>query len=91
MLPSVRRLARVGPGSRLLAARSVSSKPVSVGELPPFEYKPPPYEGPSKEEVIALRKEYLNPGESSLRARGGGQVLISSKTWLYTVIFTDYH
>ncbi|MFL6569430.1 MAG: aspartate aminotransferase family protein [Chthoniobacterales bacterium] len=31
-------------------------------ELPPFDFKPQPYNGPSKDEVAALRKEYLNPG-----------------------------
>jgi alanine-glyoxylate transaminase/(R)-3-amino-2-methylpropionate-pyruvate transaminase len=29
--------------------------------MPPFDYKPQPYTGPSKEEVIALRKKYLSP------------------------------
>jgi len=31
-------------------------------ELPPFAHQPKPYDGPSAEEVLALRKEYLNPG-----------------------------
>jgi alanine-glyoxylate transaminase/(R)-3-amino-2-methylpropionate-pyruvate transaminase len=31
--------------------------------MPPFNYTPKPYTGPSKEEVIALRKKYLSPGE----------------------------
>jgi len=30
-------------------------------KLPPFEYKPRAYTGPSKEEVLKLRKEYMNP------------------------------
>ncbi|TLD68170.1 aminotransferase class III-fold pyridoxal phosphate-dependent enzyme [Phragmitibacter flavus] len=29
--------------------------------LPPFDYVPMSYEGPSAEEVLALRKEFLNP------------------------------
>ena len=29
--------------------------------MPPFSYTPQPYTGPSKEEVIALRKQYLSP------------------------------
>ena len=29
--------------------------------LPPFDYKPRPYTGPSAEEVFALRKQFLNP------------------------------
>src|SRR5881628_3236151 len=30
--------------------------------LPPTPYTPPPYTGPSAEQVLALRKQYLNPG-----------------------------
>ncbi|KAK9805667.1 hypothetical protein WJX72_010896 [[Myrmecia] bisecta] len=30
-------------------------------ELPPFNHTPTPYTGPSKAEVLALRKQYLNP------------------------------
>lgn len=30
--------------------------------LPPFDYTPPPYTGPSKEEVLKLRREFVNPG-----------------------------
>ncbi|KAI7843702.1 hypothetical protein COHA_002601 [Chlorella ohadii] len=29
--------------------------------LPPFDYQPPAWTGPSKEEVLRLRKEHLNP------------------------------
>ncbi len=31
-------------------------------QLPPFDHTPAPYQGPSKEEVHALRKQYLSPG-----------------------------
>ena len=31
-------------------------------KLPPTNYKPKPYTGPSAEDVLALRKQYLNPG-----------------------------
>jgi len=31
-------------------------------ELPPFDYQPKPYTGPSAEEVLRLRKQFLNPG-----------------------------
>jgi alanine-glyoxylate transaminase/(R)-3-amino-2-methylpropionate-pyruvate transaminase len=31
-------------------------------ELPPFDYQPQPYRGPSAEEVVALRRQFLNPG-----------------------------
>jgi hypothetical protein len=37
---------------------------VSVArELPPDDHVPEPYTGPSKEEVLAMRKEFLSPGE----------------------------
>ena len=31
-------------------------------QLPPFDYQPKPYAGPSAEEVLRLRKQFLNPG-----------------------------
>jgi alanine-glyoxylate transaminase / (R)-3-amino-2-methylpropionate-pyruvate transaminase len=31
-------------------------------ELPPFSYQPQPYRGASAEEVLRLRRQYLNPG-----------------------------
>jgi len=31
-------------------------------ELPPFDHKPHKYSGPSPDEILKLRKEYLNPG-----------------------------
>ncbi|WP_035615464.1 aminotransferase class III-fold pyridoxal phosphate-dependent enzyme [Haloferula sp. BvORR071] len=33
-----------------------------MATLPPFDYTPMPYEGPSSEEVLALRKQYVSPG-----------------------------
>jgi len=30
--------------------------------LPPFDYQPKPYAGPSADEVLLLRKQFLNPG-----------------------------
>ncbi len=32
-----------------------------MSTLPPFDYSPMPYEGPTPDEVLALRKEFLNP------------------------------
>jgi alanine-glyoxylate transaminase/(R)-3-amino-2-methylpropionate-pyruvate transaminase len=29
--------------------------------MPPFDYRPRPYEGPSREEVLALRRQYVHP------------------------------
>ncbi len=31
-------------------------------ELPPFDHKPKKYNGPSPDEILRLRKEFLNPG-----------------------------
>ena len=31
-------------------------------ELPPFDHQPQPYTGPSADEVLRLRREFLNPG-----------------------------
>jgi alanine-glyoxylate transaminase / (R)-3-amino-2-methylpropionate-pyruvate transaminase len=31
-------------------------------ELPPFDYQPQPYRGRSAEEVLSLRRQFLNPG-----------------------------
>ena len=30
--------------------------------LPPFNHQPTPYSGPSLDEILALRKQYMNPG-----------------------------
>lgn len=30
--------------------------------MPKFNHQPPKYEGPSYEEVLNMRQEYLNPG-----------------------------
>jgi len=35
-------------------------------ELPPFDYAPPPYTGPSRAEVLALRKAHVNPAVFTL-------------------------
>jgi alanine-glyoxylate transaminase / (R)-3-amino-2-methylpropionate-pyruvate transaminase len=35
---------------------------MNVPELPPFDFHPQKYSGPSAEEVLRVRKEFLNPG-----------------------------
>ena len=30
--------------------------------LPPCDHQPAPYDGPSPEQILALRREYVNPG-----------------------------
>lgn len=42
-------------------ASQAAPAPLEAPKLPPFDYTPPPYTGPPKEEVLALRKKYLNP------------------------------
>ncbi|PON53556.1 Aminotransferase class-III [Parasponia andersonii] len=34
---------------------------VVVPKIPPFDYSPPPYDGPSADEILAKRKQYLSP------------------------------
>src|SRR6202011_1936193 len=35
---------------------------MKLPELPPFDHKPKKYDGPSADEVLRLRKQFLNPG-----------------------------
>jgi alanine-glyoxylate transaminase / (R)-3-amino-2-methylpropionate-pyruvate transaminase len=30
-------------------------------ELPPCDYEPRPYDGPSRDDVLAMRREFLTP------------------------------
>ena len=54
-------------------------------DLPPYNYTPRPYTGPSAEEVLALRKEFLNPALSlayrkpMMIVEGKGQYLFDEK------------
>jgi alanine-glyoxylate transaminase / (R)-3-amino-2-methylpropionate-pyruvate transaminase len=54
-------------------------------QLPPFEYTPRAYAGPSVDEVIALRKEFVNPAIFTLYKRpvmiveGRGQYVFDEK------------
>ncbi|XP_030480145.2 alanine--glyoxylate aminotransferase 2 homolog 2, mitochondrial [Cannabis sativa] len=34
---------------------------IPIPKIPHFDYSPPPYEGPSADEILAKRKEYLSP------------------------------
>merc|ERR1711879_19329 len=56
----------MGLFSSTMLCRSVSSSVTrivsrSYRSLPAFEYTPPEYTGPSKEEVMKKRKQHLNP------------------------------
>src|SRR2546428_4816100 len=39
-----------------------TSLPVKLPDLPPFDHTPKKYTGPSADEVLRLRKQFLNPG-----------------------------
>jgi len=49
-------------------ATAPAPAPVDLPQLPPFEHTPAPYDGPPKEEVLALRKRFLSPGASAAPA-----------------------
>ena len=54
---------------RGMSAASVPAEAEPAGPtLPPFDYEPMPYTGPSKDTVRSLRKQYLNPGTCSSEA-----------------------
>ncbi len=57
--------AAAAPPRRALAAEAAPAR--AAPRLPPHNFAPPPYTGPSKEDVLALRKAYMSPGPS----RGG--------------------
>ena len=43
------------------AARSTTSSSAPQVKMPATDFKPRKYDGPSREEVIAMRKQYANP------------------------------
>jgi alanine-glyoxylate transaminase/(R)-3-amino-2-methylpropionate-pyruvate transaminase len=45
-----------------LEAPKSQSTGTTVPVLPPTNHKPRPYSGPSADEVLAVRKQFLNPG-----------------------------
>ena len=54
-------------------------------ELPPFDYQPQPYRGPSAEEVLRLRRQFLNPGtfpllQTTVDDRGGQSAIRVRRT-----------
>lgn len=68
-LASSRRLlqAALAPGGRAhssLSAAAVAASPQNGGgapKMPPFDYTPPPYDGPRVAEVARKRAEFLSP------------------------------
>ncbi|CAH2054476.1 unnamed protein product [Thlaspi arvense] len=49
--------------SQIVAQRtnSVHETETKIPEIPPFNYSPPPYDGPSTAEITAKRREFLSP------------------------------
>ncbi len=66
---------------------------MNVPELPPFDHQPQPYRGPSADEVLALRKEFLSPAIFAYYQRpimiveGKGQYLFDEKGRRYLDAF----
>jgi alanine-glyoxylate transaminase/(R)-3-amino-2-methylpropionate-pyruvate transaminase len=62
-------------------------------QLPPFDHQPQPYTGPSAEEVIALRQQYLSPAifayyqKPVMIVEGKGQYLFDEKGRRYLDAF----
>ncbi|KAL4189848.1 hypothetical protein AMTRI_Chr08g209080 [Amborella trichopoda] len=55
---------RLFHGRRVLNSKPLASLEQNISripEMPPFDYKPTPYEGPSMAEILQKRKEFLNP------------------------------
>lgn len=61
--------------------------------LPPFDHQPKPYSGPSAEDVLRLRKEFLNPGlflyykKPLMLVEGKGQYVFDEKGRRYLDAF----
>lgn len=43
------------------AGACVAADVNELPKMPPFDYTPPPYSGPSAAEILAKRKEFLSP------------------------------
>lgn len=63
LLASIARLRVVAASSSSNGAGAPRGFVSVARELPPDDHVPEPYTGPSKEEVLAMRKEFLSPGE----------------------------
>jgi len=48
---------------REFASQAIPSSSTHAPQLPPCDFIPPKYTGPDKDTILALRKQYLNPGE----------------------------
>lgn len=60
---------------RAFASEPATAHEKTPPELPPFNYQPQPYIGPSKEEVLSLRKKFLSPCKQQHGVSKGWAVL----------------
>ncbi|GMJ08533.1 alanine:glyoxylate aminotransferase 3 [Hibiscus trionum] len=52
-----------------VAANEVDNNDGFVPKIPSFDYSPPPYTGPSADEILSKRKEYLSPAMFTLYSK----------------------
>ncbi|KAH6828316.1 PYRIMIDINE 4 [Perilla frutescens var. hirtella] len=55
------RLSRTATASKSTLSQTVQDNDPPLPKMPPFDYAPSPYTGPSAEEILAKRCEFLNP------------------------------
>ena len=70
---------------------SRSAAQLSTLSLPPFEYTPPKYDGPSKDVVMSLRKQFLNPGTDSTHACGSHSTMPRSTETNRSLVYLLSH
>jgi alanine-glyoxylate transaminase/(R)-3-amino-2-methylpropionate-pyruvate transaminase len=61
MTPTATKSAKSAKTSEKAAAKPAAKTSSSLPQIPKTDHKPAPYKGPSREEVLALRKQYLTP------------------------------
>lgn len=72
MRAATQALANAIRGQRLVAGlhqrtqASLAARDIAEPRLPAFDHEPAQYTGPSKQEVIDIRKKHLNPGGSTM-------------------------
>ena len=57
-------------------ASPVFSGSPNAPQLPPCDFIPPKYTGPSKDEILALRKQYLSPGEEKYTRMSREKIIV---------------
>lgn len=54
--------------------------------MPPFDYSPPPYNGPSAGEILAKRKAYLSPSVLHFY----NKAVSSRHTWSFLILVLSF-